>query len=323
MVTFWAETSSARDYSRKPDNRGTSFPPLCISLLANLDPTLRPYLKQINLTPSAVPSPSRWRTSLSVLGSGLSMNATLNSHLISLLWMRWMRSMTREGWPFLKSYLIQSMLLPCEASSFWSLVDQILISPVSAFFRSKTVCRLYDVPRATIQGDIMTYLKAELPALKDHEQLMKLADKADGLFIYAATAVGYITPHSNMTKDEQLQLIGELLDDVSLMFESADTPSLVDILYKQILWTAFSKLNNNLFRTCLNILHTILCAQRRVSTSVVARLHAGSDDMRDVVVEDLHADGRALSQRWLHLLISCLIPWLHLQSGSIKIYFAF
>ena len=154
----------------------------------------------------------------------------------------------------------------------------------------------------------MTYLKAELPALKDHEQLMKLADKADGLFIYAATAVGYITPHSNMTKDEQLQLIGELLDDVSLMFESADTPSLVDILYKQILWTAFSKLNNNLFRTCLNILHTILCAQRRVSTSVVARLHAGSDDMRDVVVEDLHADGRALSQRWLHLLISCLIP---------------
>ena len=166
------------------------------------------------------------------------------------------------------------------------------IAHLCASFRSKTVCRLYDVARATIQADIMTYLKAELPAFKDHEQLTKLADKADGLFIYAATAVRYITPHFNMTKGEQLQLIGELLDDVSPMFESADTPSLVDNLYKQILWTAFSKLKNDLFRTRLNILHTILCTQERVSTSVAAALHSDSDDTRnvaDAVVKDLHA----------------------------------
>ena len=166
------------------------------------------------------------------------------------------------------------------------------IARLCASFRCKAVCRLYDVPRATIQADIMTFLKAELPSFRDHEQLTKLADKADGLFIYAATAVRYITPYSNMTKGEQLQLIGELLDDVSPVFESADAPSLVDNLYKQILWTAFSKLNNNLFRTRLNILHTILCTQERVSVSVAAALHSDSNDMQDVVdvvVKDLHA----------------------------------
>ena len=159
-------------------------------------------------------------------------------------------------------------------------------------FRSKTVCRLYDVPRTTIQADIMTYLKAELPAFKDHEQLTKLADKADGLFIYAATAVRYITPHSNMTKGEQLKLMGKLFDDISPNARSPGMRSLVDELYKQILWAAFSDLDDDIFRTRLNILHTILCTQERVSASVAAGLHSDSDDMRDVadvVVKDLHA----------------------------------
>ena len=159
-------------------------------------------------------------------------------------------------------------------------------------FMSKTVCRLYDVPRATVQDDITTYLKAKLPALKEHGQLIKLADKADGLFIYAATAVRYITPRSKMTKGEQLQLMGELLNDVSPMFRSTHKSSLVDELYKQILWAAFSELNDDLLRTRLNILHTILCTQERVSVSVAAALHSDSDDLRevaDVVVKDLHA----------------------------------
>ena len=179
------------------------------------------------------------------------------------------------------------------------------IARLCASFASKAVCRLYDVPRATVQADIMTYLRAKLPALKECEELTKLAHKADGLFIYAATAVRYITPRPEMTEDEQLQLMGELLDDVSSVFESADTPSLVDNLYKQVLWAAFSKLNNSLFRTRLNVLHTILCTQERVSTSVAAALLSDSNKMRDVadvVVKDLHAvlyvkDGCVL---WYH-----------------------
>ena len=137
-----------------------------------------------------------------------------------------------------------------------------------------SVCHLYEVPRVTIQADIMTYLKAELLAFKDHEQLMKLADKADGLFIYAVTAVRSITPCSNMAKTEQLQLMDKFLNGVSSITKSPCTWSPVDSLYEQILWAPFSDLNDNdMFWTRLNILHTILCTQEHVSTSIAAALH--------------------------------------------------
>ena len=174
-------------------------------------------------------------------------------------------------------------------------------------FASEAVCRLYDVPRATVQADVMTYLEAELPALKDHEKLTKIADKADGLFIYAATVVRYIRPRFNTTKREQLKLMGKLFNDISPTARSPGMRSLVDELYKQILWAAFSDRDDDIFRTRLNILHTILCTQERVSTSVAAALHPDSDDMpdvadADVLVEDLHAvlyvkDGCVL---WYH-----------------------
>ena len=161
-----------------------------------------------------------------------------------------------------------------------------------ASFVSKAVCRLYDVHKSTVRADIMTYLKTELPAFKDHEELTKIADKADGLFIYAATAVRYIRPRSNLTKSEQLKLMSKLFNDISPTARNLGTRSLVDELYKQILSVAFSDLDDDILRTRLNILHTILCAQERISTSVAAALHPDSDDMQDVanaVVEDLHA----------------------------------
>ena len=167
------------------------------------------------------------------------------------------------------------------------------IAGLCASFTSKAVFRLYEVPRATIQADILTYLKAELPAFKDHEQLTKLADKADGLFIYAATAVRSIIPRSNMAKTEQLQLMDKFLNGISSIAKSPRTRSPVDSLYEQILWAAFSDLDDDdMFRTRLNILHTILCTQERVSTSVAAALHPNSGDIRevaDVIVKDLHA----------------------------------
>ena len=118
--------------------------------------------------------------------------------------------MTREGRAFLKELLDTINVAALRGLKFLitSRPDP-NIARLCASFVSEAICRLYEVPRATIQADIMTYLEAELPAFKDHEELTKLADKADGLFIYAATAVRYITPRSNMAKSEQLELIGE------------------------------------------------------------------------------------------------------------------
>ena len=140
-------------------------------------------------------------------------------------------------------------------------------------FSSDAVCRLYDVPKDTVRTDIVTYLKNKLPKLRDEPQLTHLAQKADGLFIYAATVVKYITPRSRMAKDEQLHLMHMLLDRTWPMSSGAYTVvSLVDELYRQILWEAFSDLEDKLFHARLSILHTFLCTEERVSPSIAATL---------------------------------------------------
>jgi hypothetical protein len=96
--------------------------------------------------------------------------------------------------------------------------------------------------------------------LQDEPQLTHLAQKADGLFIYAATVVRYITPRHRMAKDEQLFPMRKLLD--STWPVSSTTALLVDELYRQILRKAFSELENELFNARLSILHTLLFAQK-------------------------------------------------------------
>ncbi|KAF8736797.1 hypothetical protein AX14_013896 [Amanita brunnescens Koide BX004] len=51
-----------------------------------------------------------------------------------------------------------------------------------------------------IKPDIVTYLKHRLPYLRGEPRLTDLAQKADGLFLYAATVVRYITPRPKMPK---------------------------------------------------------------------------------------------------------------------------
>jgi len=143
----------------------------------------------------------------------------------------------------------------------------------------------------------MKYLRAKLLALQD-SQLAKLSLMADGLFIYAATAVRYVCPRNKMTADEQLRMLAQLADRTS---SSADTPLLIDTLYQQILWGAFCKLDDALFRDRLRIVHTLLCTEERVSTSVAGRLADVADSqMANVVVDELYAvlyvkDDRVLS----------------------------
>jgi len=151
---------------------------------------------------------------------------------------------------------------------------------------SDVVCRLHEVPTDTVKADIRTYLREKLPALRG-DQLDELSRKADGLFIYAATAVRYIRPRHRMTTDEQRRMLAQLTDHMS---SSADRPLLIDTLYQQILWGAFCKLDDALVRDRLKILHTLLCTEERVSTSVAGTLSDVADaQMATVVVEELHA----------------------------------
>jgi len=181
------------------------------------------------------------------------------------------------------------------------------IAALSERFSSDALCRLHEVAAEDVSADIVKYLHAELPALLDEPQLVELAHQAGGLFIYASTAVKYVTPQFGLTKEEQLNLMGGLLGDSSgsKSCDLSEEPLQVDILYCQILSEAFGKLKSELRLARLRILYTLLCTEERVSTSVAAGLLSDSADMverANQVVSDLHAvlyirDGKVF---WYH-----------------------
>jgi len=165
------------------------------------------------------------------------------------------------------------------------------LAKLCSSFTSDAVCALYDVPTDTVNADIATYLEAKLPKLRGMPVINELMRQADGLFIFAATAVRYITPRPKMLKREQIRLLGKLgiHSDGSSGSRNANA-SPIDALYKQVMFTAFGGLDDDLLQDRLYALHTVLCTQERVSTTVAGELHSEDPEMAELVelvVEEL------------------------------------
>jgi hypothetical protein len=136
-------------------------------------------------------------------------------------------------------------------------------------FMSEAVCWLQHVPIEEVERDIRTYLKTKLPKLISSPELAKLVRQADGLFIYAATVVKYLTPHRSITVREQTRMLKNLLSGSSKQASASNPTSLIDALYRQIMIDAFSKFEDE-FLTCrLRILYTFLCTAERTSTPLL------------------------------------------------------
>jgi len=157
-------------------------------------------------------------------------------------------------------------------------------------FTSEAVCWLQDVPIEEAELDIGTYLETKLPKLANSPELAELVRRTGGLFIYAATAVKYLTPHRSITFREQTKLLGNLLSNSYESAFASDATLLIDELYKHIMRDTFSNYKEQLLIDRLRILYTFLCTAERTSTSIVAALlPEGDDDATRAVVEDLHA----------------------------------
>ena len=159
-------------------------------------------------------------------------------------------------------------------------------------FTTDAVCRLQDVPIDEAKTDIEKYLKAKLPKLAraGSPKLAELEQRAGGLFIYAATAVKYLTPRKSITVREQTEMLNEFLSKLSEPASTSDATSLVDELYRQIMYDTFSKFNGKVLDRRLLILYTFLCTAERTSTSIVAALVPdGDDEAASAVLCDLHA----------------------------------
>ena len=178
-------------------------------------------------------------------------------------------------------------------------------------FSFKAVCRLQDVPIERVGRDITRYLESKLPNFADKPELKTMEQLAGGLFIAAATIVRYLTPRGTrtITEDEQLILLDKLRVGQSLSSSDARQPLLIDKLYQQIMFDAFSNLDHDLFDSRLRILHTFLCTVERTSAFLITALLSESEETAKkmtktgiAILEELHAvlyckDGRVL---WYH-----------------------
>ncbi|KAG6854404.1 hypothetical protein C0991_006946, partial [Blastosporella zonata] len=162
---------------------------------------------------------------------------------------------------------LQELLKAIDNSSLKGLKFLVTSRPVHrlaqlcASFSSDAVCHLYDVAKEKVDGDIMLYLQAKLVWLQDKPQaIASLLRQADGLFIYASTAVRFISYPSGSTKKQQFARLSKLLE--SKVIKSSQ----VDSLYQNILLEAFSEFEDEDVKTLLKILHTMLCAEEPIST---------------------------------------------------------
>ncbi|KAG6876427.1 hypothetical protein C0992_013006, partial [Termitomyces sp. T32_za158] len=154
-------------------------------------------------------------------------------------------------------------------------------------FTSNAVCHLHDIPQENVQEDIYKYLNASLSKLQNDSELVNLAKKADGLFIYASTAVKYISHPKGSSLMEQQKKLKKLLESSFTMKKQF---SHIDEIYCQILYEAFIDFDNDDLNARLRILHTFLCAEERISSTLAAALVNSKDiDQANNVVEKLYA----------------------------------
>ena len=105
-------------------------------------------------------------------------------------------------------------------------------------FPEDAVCRLHEVDTANVQKDIEKYLCEALPDLKDNPNLAVLAQQAGGLFIYATTAVRFISPYPPLSTCEKADQLQSMLNSWPVS-DGRDGQLAVDELYDQILGVAF------------------------------------------------------------------------------------
>ncbi|KNZ78071.1 hypothetical protein J132_02261 [Termitomyces sp. J132] len=200
------------------------------------------------------------------------------------------------------SEFLQELLLTIEKGALHGLKFLVTSRPdpnivqLCKSFSSDAVCHLYDVDTDEVGADILIYLKDQLPALQNDIELVTLMQQANGLFIYASTAVKYINPRIGLTSNDQKKRMKQLLD--SSLSQKPDHPvkaSLqIDMLYSQILSEAFADFEIHEVQARLIILWNLLCAEERISPIVAARL-SGYDDKKDMeecaeyLIQSLHA----------------------------------
>jgi hypothetical protein len=128
--------------------------------------------------------------------------------------------------------------------------------------------RLEEVSRNQVEQDIETFLQDKLPGLKHDPRIKVVAQRANGLFIYAATVVRILNP-TELSLPEQESQLTELLE--KWPSDNDGNAIEIDDLYKEVIQSNLQRLGKH--RTArLEILHAILCVTEPLSVATLAAL---------------------------------------------------
>jgi hypothetical protein len=166
--------------------------------------------------------------------------------------------------------------------------------------QSFPVYHLHHLDRSIVNNDIRTYLEDELRDLQGSDILEGIIRRADGFFIYAATAIR-LTKIGSVAKVSILEKTAKL--KAMLQTPAADyNDHRVIELYRLIIFEAFQGLPKENILQRLNVLRAILSTEQQASISIIARFALVDEDTVRAVVHSLYA---------VLYLSGDLISWYH------------
>ena len=175
-------------------------------------------------------------------------------------------------------------------------------------FPPNAVCKLHEVDVVNAQNDIEKYLREALPELKDDPELTLLSQRAGGFFIYATTAVRFISPpHSPPSVSEMRSHLQAMLNPEQFTYHSdSNERLLVDELYGRILGDAFQDATRGPCGTLADPPYDCLC---RVQDrhGCVSRPHEYRSGYGEESCRVFTCCPFRLPRGWLCILVSCFV----------------
>ncbi|KIK53556.1 hypothetical protein GYMLUDRAFT_1025293 [Collybiopsis luxurians FD-317 M1] len=173
--------------------------------------------------------------------------------------------------------------------------DHYIVEICKEQLSSKTVCHLEDVEKNVALQDISKYIYTKLAHLTPscNKDLDELATQCDGLFIYAATAIRYISENPGSTIHMSVKKQSRQLKNI-LKIKAIPEPYGLTALYNRILDDVLGNEKSLQYMDVQIIISTIVCAKEPLTVSMLAQLIARHSEESDEewvgeVINGLHA----------------------------------
>ena len=195
----------------------------------------------------------------------------------------------------LQLFLVHASSIPCNLRIFITSRPEDHIRSVLDDSRNHTKVVLHDIEKTIVRDDIERFVRHELEnifkglrlPMPNDSDVKKLAEKADNLFVYAATAIRFIGNKKVCDPQSQLEFILGNRHEIGIRPYSA-----IDSLYLQVLDAAVP-MDDDSFPTikaqCLNIVGAVVTLRDPLCLSALAALIGSTSHKTENALNSLHS----------------------------------